>query len=232
MQVFTAHSRPTKSECLKLGHRNMGFKNLPFRWLWCTSRLENYSSGIKENLLNGILQQCSRLCFPIPFHGMNCLKVCPRLNSLWYQDSENQNNCHSVRPSDRSELHSKGSLSAASIEFKKYLFIFGCTGPFLLFGLSSSCREWGQCLWGLLSSGASHCSGFSLESTGSVIVAHRPSCPAACGVSQTRDWACVPCAGRQILSHWITRKVCLSGVLTLTIFQSFFPLHFMFQRQI
>ena len=154
MQVFTAHSRPTKSECLKLGHRNMGFKNLPFRWLWCTSRLENYSSGIKENLLNGILQQCSRLCFPIPFHGMNCLKVCPRLNSLWYQDSENQNNCHSVRPSDRSELHSKGSLSAASIELKKYLFIY-----LFLAALDLSC-----CSGFLLvaESGGSVCGGYSL----------------------------------------------------------------------
>ena len=124
MQVFTAHSRPTKSECLRLGPRNLGFKNLPFRWWWCMSRLENYSSGIKENLLNGTLQQCSRLSFPTPFHGMNYLKVCPRLNSLWYQGSENQNNCHSVRPSDRSELYSKGSLSSASIELKKYLCIY------------------------------------------------------------------------------------------------------------
>ena len=113
------------------------------------SRLENCSSGIKENLLNGILQRCSRLSFPIPFHGMNWLKVCPRLNSLWYQDSENQNNCHSVRPSDRSELHSKGSLSTASIEFLKifiYLFLAAldlcCCSGFLLVA------ETGGSVWG------------------------------------------------------------------------------------
>ena len=46
-----------------------------------------------------------------------------------------------------------------------------------------------------------------LYSAGSVIVLHRLKCPAACGILLTRDGTCVPCIGRQIPNHWITREV-------------------------
>ena len=76
-----------------------------------------------------------------------------------------------------------------------YLFIFGCAGSSLLCGLSSSCSEWGCSLiaaygllivvaslvveHGLSARGLSSCSS---QSTGSVLVAHKLSCSAACGI--------------------------------------------------
>ena len=97
--------------------------------------------------------------------------------------------------------------------FKKYLFCLGCGGSLLLRGLFSRCDEQGLFSHcderGLFSScdvQASHCRGFSrcgaqapglrylqrvgsvvvapgLQSTGSVTVAHRLGCCAACGIS-------------------------------------------------
>ena len=66
-----------------------------------------------------------------------------------------------------------------------YLFIFGCVGS------SSLCEGFLQLRWAgaTLHRGAraSHCRGLSLRSTGSrragsVVVAHGPSCSAACGI--------------------------------------------------
>ena len=45
------------------------------------------------------------------------------------------------------------------------------------------------------------------RSTGSVIVAHGPSCSTTCGIFQTRTRAHVPCIGRWILNHCSTREV-------------------------
>ena len=57
------------------------------------------------------------------------------------------------------------------------------------------------------------CMGFSScglqapEHAGSVVVAHRLSCPAACGITvPNRDQTCIPRIGRPILSHWTTRE--------------------------
>ena len=48
--------------------------------------------------------------------------------------------------------------------------------------------------------------GFFLWSLGSKVVAYGLNGPKACGPSQTRDQACVPCI-RQILILWTTREV-------------------------
>ena len=63
----------------------------------------------------------------------------------------------------------EGKMRGAGI-FKK-LFIFGCAGSSLLCGLSLAAIR------GLLVAVA-----FLLQSTGSVVVAHRLSCPAVCGI--------------------------------------------------
>ena len=44
-------------------------------------------------------------------------------------------------------------------------------------------------------------------SVGSVVVEHGLSCSWNMESSQTRDWTCWPCIGRQILSHWTTRAL-------------------------
>ena len=49
------------------------------------------------------------------------------------------------------------------------------------------------------------------EHASSVLVAHGISCPEAYGM--TRDWTHIPCTGRWILNHWITREVPLDTVL-------------------
>ena len=46
-----------------------------------------------------------------------------------------------------------------------------------------------------------------LQSTGSIDVPTGLAAPWHEGPSQTRDWTCVPCIGRQILNHWTTREV-------------------------
>ena len=48
------------------------------------------------------------------------------------------------------------------------------------------------------------------SSAGSVVTAHRLSCPMACGSSQTRSQIHLPCIGKWILNHWTTREVCVS----------------------
>ena len=44
------------------------------------------------------------------------------------------------------------------------------------------------------------------QSTGSVVAPYAPSCSAARGTPQIRDWTCAPCIGRTILNHWTTRE--------------------------
>ena len=67
------------------------------------------------------------------------------------------------------------------------------------------------------------CTGFSLSGfscgrtqavwhVGSVIVAHRLSCPVARGISQSRTR--VLCIGKWTLNHWTTREVLMCIVLT------------------
>ena len=41
----------------------------------------------------------------------------------------------------------------------------------------------------------------------SVVVLHRLSCSAACGIFMDRSGTCVPCIGKQILNHQTTREV-------------------------
>ena len=111
-----------------------------------------------------------------------------------------------------------------------YLFIFGHTGSSLLrmgflqlwrVGATLRCGAW-----------ASHCSGFSLQSTGSRHAGFsgcgtwaqqlRPTgsraqaqqlwhtglvVPWHVGSSQTRAQTCVPCIGRRILNHCAIREV-------------------------
>ena len=69
---------------------------------------------------------------------------------------------------------------------------------------------------------ASHCGGFSywraqdLEYTGSVVAAHRFSCPEAWGIFPDQGSNPRPCIGRQILSHWTTREDCQLKILFST----------------
>ena len=41
----------------------------------------------------------------------------------------------------------------------------------------------------------------------SVVGVHRLRCSVACGIPQTRDQSCVPCIGRWILNHCMSREV-------------------------
>ena len=54
---------------------------------------------------------------------------------------------------------------------------------------------------------------------GSVVVAHRLSCPASCGILLDRGyWTHIPCTGRWIFNHWTIREVPDPGLLTFLIF--------------
>ena len=92
-------------------------------------------------------------------------------------------------------------------------FIFGCTGPCCCPWAFSGCGKW-----------TSHCCAFSYcgfswragapGTRASVVVVCRfcSCCSRALvatqheGSSRTRNWTHVPCIGRQILNHWITRE--------------------------
>ena len=74
---------------------------------------------------------------------------------------------------------------------------------------------------------SSRCAGFSLswplllQSTGSrcagsVVVAHGPSCSAACGIFPDQARTRVPCIGRQTLNHCATRETPTYTYLILT----------------
>ena len=61
-------------------------------------------------------------------------------------------------------------------------------------GLPSSCSVGFSLQWLIL-----------LQSTGSELVTHRLVTPQQVGSSRAQDRTCVPCTGRQILNHWVTR---------------------------
>ena len=96
-----------------------------------------------------------------------------------------------------------------------YLSIFGCAWSSSLHRLFCSCDE--KRLLSSCSARVSHCGvsscrawavehmGFSscvlrFQSSGSIVVAHRLSCPTACGIF-LGDQTHVSCIGRQILYH-------------------------------
>ena len=84
---------------------------------------------------------------------------------------------------------------------------------------------------------SSRCAGLSLSwplllrSTGSrracsVIVAHGPSCSAACGIFPDQDSNPCPCIGRQILNHCTTREALIEFFIP-----NFYGLKLCFQFQ-
>ena len=83
-------------------------------------------------------------------------------------------------------------------------WVFVSVGGFSLVAASWNCSS-------------SRCAGLSLSRplllrstgsrcAGSVVVAHGPSCSAACGIFPARARTRVPCIGRQILNHCATRE--------------------------
>ena len=70
-----------------------------------------------------------------------------------------------------------------------------------------------------------HCGGFpccrawalGLQGPCSVVVMHRLSCSAACGIFLDQGSSWVSCIGRQILYHWTTREASTKPLLTLNI---------------
>ena len=90
-----------------------------------------------------------------------------------------------------------------------YLFIWLCWVFVSVRGLSLAAASWGH--------SSSRCAGLSLprpllwrstgsRRAGSVIVAHGPSCSAACGIFPDQGSNHVPCIGRRILNHCVTRE--------------------------
>ena len=60
-----------------------------------------------------------------------------------------------------------------------------------------------------------------LESTGSALVAHGLSCPAAHGIFPTRHQTGASCISRQMLNHWTTTETftwCFGKMLFKTVF--------------
>ena len=110
-----------------------------------------------------------------------------------------------------------------------HLFYFFTHLFLVVLGLHCCAQDFCSCGWwgilfiavlGLLTGGFSCCRAqalgaqasvaavmHGLSSLGSVAVAHRLSCSAACGIFQTRDWAHVRCTGRPILIHGTIREV-------------------------
>ena len=104
-------------------------------------------------------------------------------------------------------------------------------------GLCCCTQSFSSCgKWGLLSRcgvQASHCIGFSvaehglqacglqqLQHVGSIVVAHRLSCPWHEGSSSTRDQTCLPSIGRRILNHWTTREALTQCILTKNVLKA------------
>ena len=74
-----------------------------------------------------------------------------------------------------------------------------------------SCSSWAAlglpcCAWASHYRGFSHCGAWALGCKGLVAPQHVE-------FSQTRDRTSVPCIGRQILDHWITKDVLLCVLL-------------------
>ena len=79
---------------------------------------------------------------------------------------------------------------------------------------------------------SSRCAGLSLSCplllwsagsrrAGSVIVAHGPSCSAACGILPDQGSTRVPCIGRQILNHCATREAPVNIFFLIFIYYLF-----------
>ena len=99
-----------------------------------------------------------------------------------------------------------------------FFFFFYCAGSSLLSRLLSSCGKqdvlsscntWAYC-WDVFCCGsgvqASVVVASRLQSTGSIPVVQRLSCPAACGIFPDKNQTRVSCFGRWILYHWAIRK--------------------------
>ena len=85
------------------------------------------------------------------------------------------------------------------ILFFYYFLIFGCDGSLL--------QGSGSLLWHEIFSSL-YCMVSLAVAGGSVVAAHGPSYPAACGILVPRQRSnTVPCIGRQILYHWTMRQV-------------------------
>ena len=80
-----------------------------------------------------------------------------------------------------------------------------CCAGFLQLQRAKAALHWGA--------GASHRDGFSRcwawapDTWASVAVVQGFSCSSACGSSWTRNWTCILCIGRQILTHCTTKEV-------------------------
>ena len=93
-----------------------------------------------------------------------------------------------------------------------FQFIFDCSGSSLLrsgCSLAVVCRLLIVVLLSLLSTPGYACISVAVAPglQGSVVVAHRLSCPEACRIFLDQESTCVPCVGRQILYHWTTTVV-------------------------
>ena len=99
----------------------------------------------------------------------------------------------------------------------KFIYVFGCTGSLLLWGLFSSFRErrLPSSLTVVASLAAEHRPWDTQASvvtvpgpwrTGSSVAAHGLHCSQHVGASRIRDWTSVPYTGRQMLYHWVTRE--------------------------
>ena len=110
--------------------------------------------------------------------------------------------------------------------FYKFIYLWLCWVFVSVRGLSLVLASGGH--------SSSLCVGLSLSrplllrSTGSrhagSVVAHGPSCSAACGIFQTRARTRVPCIGRWILNHCTTREAQVSCL----IFKSLSHFEFIF----
>ena len=93
----------------------------------------------------------------------------------------------------------------SQVFFFKCVFTLGCAPSSLQYMAS---LWWRLLPWaGALDSGLLGFRGAAprLRSTCLVVVARGLRCPLACGSSQVRDWTCVSCTDRLILSHWAIR---------------------------
>ena len=86
----------------------------------------------------------------------------------------------------------------------------GCTGPSLPHTRCLQCdlQRLLYCGAWLLTVAASLAVEHPLQGAHtSVVGVHRLRCSVACGIPQTRDQSCVPCIGRWILNHCMSREV-------------------------
>ena len=100
----------------------------------------------------------------------------------------------------RTRIHIRAFLPSC-LQLKCFL-LFVCFRLCWVFTAVQASSSHGE--QGLLSSCGARCLG---TVAGSVVMAHRVSCSAACRIFLTRDQTPVPCAGRQIPTHCTTREV-------------------------